>query len=172
MREKPPEKPCKYCGCGSFYLKRKGTQLGLYCARCNKWLQWISKERGEYLRRSGVRDKTGFPEQKKVEEYKAPQCTCGCTQVEERQKGPHIGIYCTRCNKWLQWKGKKKQVSERKKPCELCKTGKLYQTQEKGGEASVKLEVIDGVLFIKEKKTGKLQGMRALKYCPDCGAKY
>lgn len=31
-------------------------------------------------------------------------CTvCGCVEFEERRKGPHTGLYCTACGKWLKW---------------------------------------------------------------------
>lgn len=29
---------------------------------------------------------------------------CGCTEFEEKGKGPHIGIYCANCGKFDKWK--------------------------------------------------------------------
>ena len=30
-------------------------------------------------------------------------CKCGCDDFFFIEKGTHIGIYCTRCGKWLKW---------------------------------------------------------------------
>lgn len=38
-----PEK-CNKCGCEEFYIKESGTQTGLYCKKCNKWIKWLSKK--------------------------------------------------------------------------------------------------------------------------------
>lgn len=38
-----PEK-CNKCGCEEFYTKESGTQTGLYCKKCNKWIKWLSKK--------------------------------------------------------------------------------------------------------------------------------
>lgn len=39
------------CSCGNkeFYTQVKGTQTGLYCTKCGKWIKWLSKqEKGLY----------------------------------------------------------------------------------------------------------------------------
>ena len=38
-----PEK-CNKCGSEEFYTKKSGTQTGLYCKKCNKWIKWLSKK--------------------------------------------------------------------------------------------------------------------------------
>lgn len=38
-----PEK-CNKCDCEEFYTKESGTQTGLYCKKCNKWIKWLSKK--------------------------------------------------------------------------------------------------------------------------------
>lgn len=35
-----PEK-CNKCGYNEFYIKESGTQTGLYCKKCNKWIKWL-----------------------------------------------------------------------------------------------------------------------------------
>lgn len=34
---------CK-CGCVSFFVERKGSQTGIYCSNCGKWLKWANKD--------------------------------------------------------------------------------------------------------------------------------
>lgn len=31
------------------------------------------------------------------------QCKCGCTDMRFENKGPHIGVYCEDCDKWVKW---------------------------------------------------------------------
>lgn len=33
---------------------------------------------------------------------------CGCNVFEAKQKGPHIGWYCTKCGAWVRWIPKSK----------------------------------------------------------------
>lgn len=35
---------CKNCGSYDLFTKNTGTQVGLYCSDCGKWLKWIGKE--------------------------------------------------------------------------------------------------------------------------------
>ena len=41
----PSTTPCKYCGSINTNVKLKGTQTGLYCAECGKWIKWIGKSK-------------------------------------------------------------------------------------------------------------------------------
>ncbi len=34
---------CK-CGFTDFYFIEKGTNVGIYCRRCGKWLKWASHD--------------------------------------------------------------------------------------------------------------------------------
>lgn len=34
---------CK-CGSNKFATMKKGSQTGLYCASCGKWIKWLSKD--------------------------------------------------------------------------------------------------------------------------------
>lgn len=36
---------------------------------------------------------------------------CGSNDLEERIKGPHIGVYCKNCGAWLGWKSKEKHIN-------------------------------------------------------------
>ena len=33
---------CK-CGNDNFFLRKEGTQYGIYCQKCGKWLKWANK---------------------------------------------------------------------------------------------------------------------------------
>ena len=35
---------CTKCGSIDVYIKENGTQTGLYCEDCGKWIKWLSKE--------------------------------------------------------------------------------------------------------------------------------
>ena len=34
---------CK-CGCDNLFFKEKGSQVGIYCSSCGKWLKWADKD--------------------------------------------------------------------------------------------------------------------------------
>lgn len=34
---------CKYCGSIDLRIEEKGTQTGMYCNDCDKWLKWLNK---------------------------------------------------------------------------------------------------------------------------------
>lgn len=34
---------CK-CGCDDFFFADKGSQKGIYCSHCGKWLKWADKD--------------------------------------------------------------------------------------------------------------------------------
>lgn len=35
---------CKKCGHSEYRLEAKGTQTGLYCAKCGFWHKWVAKD--------------------------------------------------------------------------------------------------------------------------------
>lgn len=35
---------CKNCGTVKGFIEEKGTQTGLYCNKCGKWIKWLNKE--------------------------------------------------------------------------------------------------------------------------------
>lgn len=53
-----PEK-CNKCGCEEFYTKESGTQIGLYCKKCNKWMKWLSKKEVSGFNKRNVSDVNG-----------------------------------------------------------------------------------------------------------------
>ena len=34
---------CKNCGSYDFFIKESGSQVGIYCAECGKYLKWADK---------------------------------------------------------------------------------------------------------------------------------
>jgi hypothetical protein len=34
---------CPHCGSVDVFIQEKGTQTGLYCGDCSKWIKWLSK---------------------------------------------------------------------------------------------------------------------------------
>lgn len=35
---------CNHCGSSNTKIEEKGTQVGLYCCDCGKWIKWLSKQ--------------------------------------------------------------------------------------------------------------------------------
>lgn len=35
---------CNKCGIVNGFIKEKGTQTGLYCNKCGKWIKWLTKD--------------------------------------------------------------------------------------------------------------------------------
>ena len=35
---------CKKCEHTAYELREKGTQIGLYCAKCGRWHKWVDKK--------------------------------------------------------------------------------------------------------------------------------
>lgn len=40
---------CK-CGSTNVFLESKGSQVGIYCAECGKWIKWATKEEARLIR--------------------------------------------------------------------------------------------------------------------------
>lgn len=102
---------CKYCGntdAHNFVLRRKGSQTGLYCVNCGKWLKWVGKVELRAIKSLGVKEEVD-QEQNQAPNTLTKQhgkfiCTyCGSTEYEKRQVSIHTGIYCKTCGKWHSW---------------------------------------------------------------------
>lgn len=35
---------CNKCGVVNGFIEEKGTQVGLYCNKCGKWIKWLTKD--------------------------------------------------------------------------------------------------------------------------------
>lgn len=35
---------CNKCGIVNGFIEEKGTQVGLYCDKCGKWIKWLTKD--------------------------------------------------------------------------------------------------------------------------------
>lgn len=35
---------CNKCGIVNGFIEEKGTQTGLYCNKCGKWIKWLTKD--------------------------------------------------------------------------------------------------------------------------------
>lgn len=42
---------CPHCGSIDVFMKAKGSQTGLYCGDCSKWIKWVSKSESELVER-------------------------------------------------------------------------------------------------------------------------
>lgn len=41
--------------------------------------------------------------------YRIEPCGCGHTLAFAKQTGPHWGLYCEKCYKWVRWLSKKEK---------------------------------------------------------------
>ena len=46
------EEKCRRCGCSDTYLAEKGRHIGVYCANCNSWIKWTSKNNYESFKQN------------------------------------------------------------------------------------------------------------------------
>lgn len=61
-------------------------------------------------------------------EYKCKKC--GGETFETREKGPHIGLYCSNCYTWQKWLNKAQVIIVRKKIGKVFINGKETQESE------------------------------------------
>lgn len=48
---------CTKCGSCEMYIQENGTQTGLYCSNCGKWIKWLGKEEKRLAERHIVKRK-------------------------------------------------------------------------------------------------------------------
>ena len=89
---------CKYCGSLNLETEKKGTQTGVYCCDCGKWLKWATKEeirlinhKDEYIVKKNptlIDIKVIEDIKAEIEEYKtdcllsSEECNCKkCTKI-------------------------------------------------------------------------------------------
>ena len=102
---------CKYCGntdAHNFVLRHKGSQTGLYCVNCEKWLKWVGKVELRAIKSLGVKEEVNqeqnqTPNTSTKQHGKFTCAYCGSTEYEKRQVSIHTGIYCKTCGKWHSW---------------------------------------------------------------------
>jgi hypothetical protein len=41
---------CNKCGIVNGFIEEKGTQVGLYCNKCGKWIKWLTKDEARLLK--------------------------------------------------------------------------------------------------------------------------
>lgn len=45
---------CRKCGIVDGFTEKKGTQKGLYCDKCGRWIKWLSGDEARLLERNGI----------------------------------------------------------------------------------------------------------------------
>jgi len=50
---------CK-CGCNDLFFKEKGSQVGIYCSSCGKWLKWADKNERNLMNSNNYDPKKPF----------------------------------------------------------------------------------------------------------------
>lgn len=65
---------CKKCGSMDVFIKENGSQTGLYCSDCGKWIKWLGKDelRLAELYIDSIRNELSVGEQSKIIELIIP----------------------------------------------------------------------------------------------------
>jgi len=132
---------CKYCGSSGYYLKSKGTHVGLYCRDCHKWLKWVGKKELSIYKKSGVK----IYEDGVVEKGLNHQSVKKQSQVD------------------VPYENNKKE----KNNCVTCLSHSLEEIDKV--EKSLNIGVKDNVLGVF--LNGSPLGFYKISYCPTCGRK-
>jgi uncharacterized Zn finger protein len=63
---------CKRCGSEHVFLKSAGSNVGIYCADCGKWIKWATKDEVRVIEHRQMKYAIGgmTGEQKMIEKYK------------------------------------------------------------------------------------------------------
>nr|DAG33513.1 MAG TPA: zinc-ribbon domain protein [Caudoviricetes sp.] len=55
---------CNKCGIVNGFIEEKGTQVGLYCNKCGKWIKWLTKDEARLFKHNEAQmlknEKTGY----------------------------------------------------------------------------------------------------------------
>lgn len=148
---------CK-CGGLKFYLQYKGPMVGKYCSSCNKWQRWVSKKDIDIYRANSY---VIFKEELANNSYSnsgksavatpfKPCAKCNGVKFYLRYKGEMVGKYCTDCDRWSSWVGKK--VLD-----DLKISG--YTVKD---ESYINIDIVKSVNIAKERVT--------TKSCPKCSS--
>lgn len=95
---------CKKCGASinNMYMVERGNNIGLYC-KCSEdgtYVKWVDKKTVDKLKQMGV----------SLDASLHGKCIkCGSTDTIVKSNGPHKGLYCANCGKWLKWLSKKEK---------------------------------------------------------------
>lgn len=113
---------CSSCGGNSFYLCYKGDMLGLYCRGCNKWVKWLGHKDTEYaLKTYELRDCVDNAPSSKHTYASTTTATdvpitinscnrCSSSSLFLTIRGKQLGLYCSDCDSWIKWVGKKEEA--------------------------------------------------------------
>ena len=100
------------CSCGSrkLHLEPKGSQTGIYCNECGKWMKWASKQelrllksestRSEFVQKQG--DKAPLDVQIQRNSYLKDSCVMACLPCAPNAKLYTVKAAKTGAGKWVE----------------------------------------------------------------------
>lgn len=74
---------CPHCGSTDVFTKEKGTQTGLYCGGCGKWIKWIGKDEKNLVERWIAENKEPIEQDKNVITSEKDAFNNLCKQIVE-----------------------------------------------------------------------------------------
>lgn len=76
------------------------------CQYCNTKFCEIEKRFNGYLKVNDPR-----PDWCPLQEINDNECKhCGSKDTYTKEKGPHLGLYCSKCKKWIKWLSKTNDI--------------------------------------------------------------
>lgn len=45
---------CPKCNSSDVFTETNGSQIGLYCGDCGKWIKWVNKDEARLVKRQGT----------------------------------------------------------------------------------------------------------------------
>jgi hypothetical protein len=125
----------------SFFLRKKGTQVGMYNDKSYKWIKWVGKKEIEELKRKGYSIlEEGSKEGKDFKEVKS-------TFVDKRSNLSN-------------------SILGNKTPCNVCSISIIENASK---NEDICFSIFDGVCFVRNKDNTYLYGSFKINFCPSCG---
>ena len=78
---------------------------------------------------------------------------CGCDEIYKEMKGPHLGMYCKRCNAWQAWE----------KHTDNPKTKEEYRDEYMDKQPATELQIIYIKNLLKQVPVSKLKAREIIR---------
>ena len=102
-------------------------------------------------------------------------CKCGCNDTYVQPKGRRFGVYCSKCDSWIEWitYSKANELFKKNDTSFLDDTVATRKIFKKSGITTMRCSKCDCLLYnsCKSKIEGQFDLVNA-KFCPKCGREF
>lgn len=169
---------CDSCGSTKFFLRKKTSNIGLYCEGCDKWQQWIGKKVLPSLKTMGyiVHEEDYVSQELSFEEYQNQQ-----DQAKEQQAFGLAEDYSDFDEEDFSDEAEFEEAQPTIIPhertetghdtfdqCLTCRTGIMDTI---ALSDTVYMHIFEKIASIKSKDNTVIHGNFKLNFCPECGRK-